>query len=244
MKEGWIYTYVCVCVSLQHLRPSPPHTSVIAYVGEHSLSCHPQILPHHPTSKVVSMSQFSTMWPKAICCALKFDTPIIMSNNTFEMSSIFMYRGFIMIFQMKATFLTSNPVDLRGITHVWFEFHYSFLHMENNVPWRLTPKCFFMQKCAQWWPCCKMLMWVNLTWFPNSHLPKFCLLHLPLVHIINKVVVMQKFKLVFPLSFMQYPTIPKKYTNPQFLVSYKKNMPHRWICIPSQPTFIFLFRTC
>jgi hypothetical protein len=157
-------------------------------------------------------------------CALKFYTPILMSNNTFEMSSIFMLVGFIMIFKMKATFLTSNPVTSKE-SPMYVLNNTTHYYICKQCPMKIYTQMFLHAKLC---PMMSLLQNVDVShanMISKSHLPKFCLFHLPLVHIISRVVVMHKFKVVFPIVIYAIPNHSRKLYRPSFIDFLHKKTP-------------------
>lgn len=115
--------------------------------------------------------------------------------------------------------------------------------MGNKVPWRLTPKWFFMPNLAHWCTRCKILLWNKLPQFLiKPRLPKFCILCF--IHILGKDIMIYKLQML--LSIVLHAITNLLQTCLQYLISKlraRNNKPLGGTCLHPKSTFIFLLKT-
>ena len=81
----------------------------------------------------------------------------------------------------------------------------------------MAPKCFFVQNRAHWCALCNMLLCKRLAWFFTPTFLNFICSNLSSFMSYVKILWCTNSKCSLPISFMQYPTIPKKVCNPSSL---------------------------
>ena len=116
--------------------------------------------------------------------------------------------------------------------------------MWNKVLGRVAPKCLFVQKRAHWWALCNMLLGKRLTRLFKSTFLDSTYSNFPLFMSCTETLWCTNSKCFFPLTFLQYPTIPKEVCNPSSLnLLHEISCPIRGHSSQPKQSSIFLLNT-